>query len=60
MKHDIQHALYPLDAGCTCSMADITNCVVCNRDLPRLRQHVDTCGGSCFKRLLAKQREGTT
>jgi len=31
-------------------------CLVCDRLLPRVREHVDTCGERCFKRLLRAQR----
>lgn len=38
------------------NMIDILQCVVCGRWLCYPRQHVDTCGERCFKRLLRQQR----
>ena len=37
-------------------MKDIERCVMCEKRLKPDRQHVDTCGEACYKRLLALQR----
>ena len=37
-------------------MRDIYRCVICGRDLPVVRPHVDTCGERCYKKLLERQR----
>ncbi len=37
-------------------MKDITRCVICGKTLKADRTHVDTCGESCFKILLKRQR----
>lgn len=50
--HSLEHAL----TGCEHEMADITNCVLCERRLAADREHVDTCGEFCFRRLLVIQR----
>jgi hypothetical protein len=50
-EHTLAHAIYPRATGCTHSMAEILRCVVCGRDLKAGRQHVDTCGERCSKRL---------
>jgi hypothetical protein len=50
--HTLQHAL----EGCACAMCDITTCVICGKWLDRQREHTDTCGERCFKRLLKKQQ----
>jgi hypothetical protein len=39
------------------NMADITQCVICGRDLAPDRQHVDTCGNTHF-RALRKIQQG--
>lgn len=53
--HTLDHALH----GCDHTMRDITNCVICERRLAPDRDHIDTCGERCFKRLLALQRGET-
>ena len=58
MKHDLNHTLNA-EAGCLCRMADIHNCVICGKRLRPDRQHMDTCGQACFKKLLAMQRNET-
>ena len=55
MKHILAHALNPAETGCRCDMKDITNCVLCERRLAPDREHVDTCGEPCFKRLRTMQ-----
>lgn len=47
--HTILHALRP--HLCGHRMAEIHNCVMCERRLHPERQHVDTCGDRCFNRL---------
>lgn len=37
-------------------MKDISKCVMCGKDLPARRVHVDTCGERCYKMLLRRQR----
>ncbi len=37
-------------------MRDITACVICGKRLAYPREHVDTCGPVCFRRLLRQQR----
>jgi len=37
-------------------MADIKNCVICEKRLDPLREQVDTCAGSCCRELLKRQR----
>lgn len=53
VKHALQHAI----EGCSCAMRDISACVICGKPLERNREHTDTCGERCFKRLL-RQQEG--
>jgi hypothetical protein len=50
-KHDLQHALFPALTGCACYTKDIHHCVICGKSLEPVREHVDTCGERCFKRL---------
>jgi hypothetical protein len=38
-------------------MRDIATCVICQRELAPYREHVDTCGARCYKKLLQLQRE---
>lgn len=38
-------------------MRDIHNCVICEKRLPVDRDHVDTCKGACYQKLLRRQRE---
>lgn len=54
--HDLEHALYAHASGCSCKMAEITNCVICEKRLEPDRQHVDTCGPRCFSKLCERQR----
>lgn len=51
MIHTLGHALNPAATGCRCDMAQITHCVVCERQLKAERTHVDTCGDACFTKL---------
>lgn len=55
MKHDIAHALWPSTTGCTCTMAQIKQCVLCGRTLRPDREHVDTCGKLCFREVAKMQ-----
>ena len=52
-KHTLEHAVGP---ACNCHMTDITTCVICGAPLEKVREHVDTCGKRCFKKLLQIQR----
>ena len=54
MTHTLGHAL----EGCTHEVADITACVICGRGLPPIRNHVDTCGAVCFRKLYRLQVAG--
>ena len=38
-------------------MRDIHNCVICEKRLPIVRDHVDTCKGACYQKLLRRQRK---
>lgn len=38
-------------------MKDIHFCVVCGKRLETVRAHVDTCGETCFRKLLVHQRQ---
>jgi len=52
MPHTLEHAL----RGCDCQMADIHNCVICEKRLDPERKHVDTCGEPHYRQLLELQR----
>jgi hypothetical protein len=43
-------------AAATAEMADIHNCVICEKRLDPERKHVDTCGEPHYRRLLELQR----
>lgn len=55
-EHTLAHALgYD---SCYHNAVDVTTCVLCGRWLkPPPREHFDTCGGNCWKRLLKLQRQ---
>jgi len=56
MIHTLHHALNPEASECTCAMAQITNCVICEKRLSKERDQVDTCPGRCYQELLRQQR----
>lgn len=53
--HTLAHALKPKSSGCTHSMYEIAQCVICGKWLTLHRKHVDVCGKRCFSRLLRLQ-----
>lgn len=55
VEHTLSHALNP--ETCSCSSRQIERCVICGRPREKWHgDHVDTCGGRCFRRLLEMQR----
>lgn len=59
VKHTLEHALDPAATNCRHNMADITNCVLCERRLKPDRSEVDTCGRVCWEQLLEMQRRAS-
>jgi len=53
--HTLAHALD--STLCGHSMADITQCVICGKDLEIPRWQPDTCGSRCLRYLLKLQRK---
>lgn len=53
--HTLTHALNP--NTCHCENNDITNCVICNKELIANRKHTDTCGNRCFTKLISLQNQ---
>ena len=55
-RKEIKRAMGEVDPTESEPMREITICVICEKPLKPNREHVDTCGERCFKKLLKRQR----